>query len=206
MAYCSASDVIEYGGFVASDRVTTDAVTVFLGTCCSRAQAIVEGYTGRAFEYTATDGGTTRYFSFDEDVLDDGVTLLVDKDLAAISTITVGSDSVSSSNYTTLPRSDKPYYAIRLKDQSTNSWDTYTSDGDWENAIAIKGEWVYSTTAPADIVQATLRLASYLYKQRHTEADLDRPLLTNDGATIMPTKLPADVMQILNRYKRKVIA
>jgi hypothetical protein len=206
MAYCTASDVIEYGGFTASDRVTTDTVSLFLTGLCSRAQEIVDGYCGRSFEYTATDGGTTRYFSYDEDVDASGVRLMLDKDLAAITSITVGSDTVTSSNYTTYPRSDKPYYAIRLKDNSTNSWDTYTSDGDWENAIQIKGEWVYSTAAPQDIKQATIRLALYMYKQRQTDADLDRPLLTNDGVTIMPTRLPADVMQILNRYKRTVIA
>jgi len=200
MAYCAATDIVDYGNFPA-----TDSAPAILTALCTRAQAIIDGYCGRTFEETSSDG-TARYFSFDEDVDDDGVTLWLDRDLYSITSILVGTDTVASTNYTTIPRTDKPFYGIRLKDNSTNSWDVYTSDGDWENAITVTGKWAYSTSAPADIVHAAVRLAYYLYKQRETDADLDRPLLTNDGVTIMPTRLPADVMQMLNRYKRMPVA
>lgn len=203
MAYCATSDILDYGGFP-STTVASDITKIT--SLIPRAQAWIDAFTGTTFEYTATDGGTTRYFDTFHDVADDGVTLVLDKDLAAIASISVGSDTVASSNYTTLPRSDKPYYAIRLKDNSTNSWDIETSDGDWENAIAIKGEWVYSTAAPADVQHACIRLTWFMYKQRESSADIDRPLLTGDGMTIMPSKLPADVQAILSRYKKKRFA
>lgn len=196
MAYCAASDILAYGNFPSTDSVP------ILSPLIVRAQSIIDSYTGRTFEYTSTDGGSNRSFDVN-DLSDDGVTLFLDKDIGgSIASITVGSDTVASTGYTTWPRNDKPIYAIRLKDNSSNSWDTMTSDGDWENAIVIKAEWCYSTVAPADITHACVRLAYYLYKQRETDADLDRPLLTNDGVTIMPAKLPADVTQILNRYRR----
>lgn len=199
MAYCAATDIVDYGGFP-----STDNAPAVLTPLITRAQAIIDSYCGRTFEETSSDG-TARYYDFN-DVAQDGVTLMLEKDLCAITSVAVGSDTVASSNYTTLPRTDKPYYAIRLKDNSTNSWDVETSDGDWENAIVVTGKWAYSSSCPADIAHACVRLTYYLYKQRETDADMDRPLLTNDGVTIMPTRLPADIMQVLNRYKRQVIA
>ena len=204
MAYCAATDVLAYGNFPASDSVTTDSppVQAVLAPLISGAQAIIEEYTGRVFEYTSTDGAARSYDI--TDVLDDGMTLMfMDNEIGgAITSIVVGSDTVASSNYTTLPRNDKPIYGIRLKDASTNTWDTYTSDGDWENAIVVTAEWCYSTAAPAEIKHAATRLTYYMYKQRESDADLDRPLLTGDGVTVMPTKLPEDVRSILNRYRR----
>lgn len=200
MAYCAASDVLLYGNFA-----TTDASPAILAALIPRAQAIIDEYTGRTFEYTnSTDGGTTRYFSPDEDVA--GLTLLLDEDLASITSIKSGTITVAATQYVTEPRTDKPIYAIKLRDNSSDTWDNLSSDGHYEDSIQVKGEWVYSTTAPADIKHACIRLTYYLYKQRETDADLDRPLLTADGVTIMPTRLPADVTSILNRYRRVRVA
>jgi hypothetical protein len=195
-----------YGNFPSSNAGTASDVPV-LAPLIVRAKAIIDEYTGRTFEYNTDAGGSSdgsvRYFDTFHDIGHDGVTLFLDDDIGgSILSVKAGSDTVASSNYTTWPRTDKPIYAIRLKDNSTNSWDIETSDGDWENAIVVTAEWCYSTAAPADITHACTRLTYYLYKQRQTDADLDRPLLTNDGVTIMPTQIPADVKQILNRYRR----
>jgi hypothetical protein len=201
MAYCATSDILGYQGFP-STTVATDIVAV--AAIIPRAQAVIDAYTGRTFEETSSDG-TARKFDI-SDVLADGVTLLLDKDLCSITSVTAGSDTVASTNYTTQPRNETPYWAIRLKDNSTNSWDLETSDGDWENAIVVTGKWAYSSSAPADIQHACIRLVAWMYKQRETEADLDRPLLTGDGITILPSRLPADVVEILNRYRRAKVA
>lgn len=197
MAYCATSDILDYGGFP-STTVGSDITKI--SSLIPRAQAWIDTYTGRTFEETSSDG-TARYFDVN-DVLADGVTLFLDKDLCSITSIAVGSDTVASSNYTTQPRGDKPYWAVRLKDNSTNSWDLETSDGDWENAIVVTGKWAYSSSAPADIQHACIRLTWFMYKQRESSADIDRPLLTGDGMTIMPSRLPADVEAILSRYRK----
>ena len=202
MAYCAATDILDWGKFT-----TTDA-TPILNTIIPRAEAIIDQYCGRTFECTSAEV-STRYLDV-YSVLDDGVTLMFDKDFCGVGTdaspITVGSDAIVASNFVYIPTNETPYYGIRLKDNSTNSWDLETSDGDWENAISIKGYWAYSKTAPADIAHACVRLTYYIYQQRQTGADLDRPLLTGDGMTIMPTRLPADVTTILDRYKRVRLA
>src|SRR5690606_24194618 len=94
---------------------------------------------------------------------------------------------VASGNYRLFPRNDSPKWLIRLDE--SQSWSV--SDGDSE--ISVAGTWGYSATAPADIQHACVRLAAFLYRQKDNSADLDRPLITGDGVTIMPTNLPADV-------------
>jgi hypothetical protein len=46
-------------------------------------------------------------------------------------------------------------------------------------------------------------LVHWLYKQRESSADLDRPLMVEgSGNVIMPTRLPADVLSVLEPYRR----
>jgi hypothetical protein len=65
------------------------------------------------------------------------------------------------------------------------------------------GRWAYSVTAPADIVQATLRLAAWMYKQRDTMNDGSATTIEN-GITVVPTAIPSDVKTMLSPYKRIV--
>jgi hypothetical protein len=199
MAYCATSDVKAAHGVKDSDT-TEDTV---LGWFIPQAQQFIDTYTGRKFEST-TDypSSAIRYFDAAADV--DGLVLYLDEDLASITTITNGDGTtVSSSDYVTEPRNEKPYDAIRLLASPGISW-TYTTDA--ESSIAIDGEWCYSTDAPEDIMRACARLALWYYKQRNTDIDLDRPLLTGDGLTIMPARVPRDVKVILDLYRKVRLA
>jgi hypothetical protein len=80
------------------------------------------------------------------------------------------------------------------------SWEFDDSDSE----ISVAGTWGYSATAPADITHAYVRLAAFIYRQKDTSADIDRPLVTGDGVTIMPSGLPSDVQKLLDRYKRRI--
>jgi hypothetical protein len=191
MAYCAASDVIEYGNYATSDDET------LIGNLIVRAQAIIDLYTDKIFE-SDSDSEATRYFTSEDDV--DGATLYLDRDLVAVASITTGETTLSASDYVTEPRNDTPYYGITLKGNSSVSWGDPTSDSDYENNIQVLGQWAYSSTPPADIKHATIRLTRWLYKQRDTDADLDRPMLTNTGITIMPSQLPKDVLEIIMKY------
>lgn len=191
MAYASLSEIKEYLGISASsdDSLLTDMLT--------RAQAIIEAGTGRLFEASSH---TQRFFDALADV--EGLTLFLDHDLAALNTITngdAGATTITSAQYVTEPRNETPFYAIRLLESAGVSW-AYAADP--ENAITISGKWAYAESAPADIVQATIRLAAFLYRQKESNADVDRPLQLADGSVVLPSGLPRDVLAIIRRYRR----
>lgn len=190
MAYATTADVKAYLNI---GTTTDDAL---LAALIARAQALVDGFCERTFEASAD---TTRSFDAVADV--DGRRLYLDADLCSIHSVTNGDGTtVASTHYVTEPRNATPYYAITLKGSSGVAW---TYDDDPENAIAVSGKWAYSSTPPADISQATVRLTAWLYRQRDNSADIDRALIAGD-VTILPLRLPQDVQAMLARYKRLV--
>ena len=160
------------------------------------ATAAIDAYTGNTFQATADSDRTL-------DALEDvgGRLLLFGDWLAAAPTSITNGDgtAVGSDEYVTEPRNVAPFYAARLKVSSTITW-TYTTTP--EDAITVTGMWAYSTTAPADVAQACLRLTAFLYRQRDTNADADRPLLAGDGTVIMPSTIPPDVKALLRPYRK----
>lgn len=170
--------------------VTTD--DALLADFLTRAQSIVERVTNKVYE-AATD--TTRRFDAIRDV-DDRLLFFDNQWIASITSVTNGDGIlVAASDYVTEPRNSAPYYGIRLKDDANVVW-TFSSSP--QDAIAVVGKWAYAASAPDYIVQATIRLAAYLYRQKdNATGDADRPLLTGDGVTIMPQALPADVLRLL---------
>jgi hypothetical protein len=211
--YATLAQFTQYGGFstATSDSWDSDVDEALVNDLLTRASALIDTYCGRYFasdsdktDVGSSDSYVTRKFDALEDV--DGFYLYLDRDLCEISSITNGDSdatTVSSSDYVTEPRNDTPYFAIKLLSSTGTYWEYVT---DPENAISVAGIWAYSKTAPNDIIHATVRLASWLYKQRiNTDADLDRPLLTNAGVTIMPSQLPADVTRLLMPYRRTIV-
>jgi len=190
MAYITASDVKTYLDITASGD---DA---FITTLISQAKAIIDRATKRNFE--AATG--TRYFDPLKDVR--GGMLLLDADLASASglVVTNGDAAVlASSGFSLVPANKPPYFGIQLKASANKTW-TYATDP--ENAITVAGKWGWSTSAPADIQHATRRLVSFLYRQKGTNQDIDRPIIAPGGSVIMPHKLPADVQALLQPYVR----
>lgn len=196
MAYTDASSLKSYLGLTSSGDDT------LLGNLISRAQSIIDATTQRTFE---ASGNTTRYFNPDTDVdhKTRRILYLGHNDLCQIATVTNGDGTViSASDYVTHPVNYTPYYAIQLKLSSSDVW-TY-SDAP-ESAIAISGRWAYSVTAPADIQHATIRLASWLYRQRDSgNGGNDAATIATAGVVISPAALPSDVQLILQPYKRYV--
>lgn len=194
MAYASLADLKAYVN-VDSTNANDDALlTRFLAA----AEAAVDAYTGRHFEATAD---TTRRFHAVEDVW--GRDLVLDADLCAITSITNGDGvAVAAASYTTLPANSAPYYALRLKGSSGVAW-TWADDP--EDAITVVGRWAYSTSAPADVMQATLRMAAFLYRQRdNSDALAERPMMSTDGVLLLPSRLPIDVQELLAHYRKRL--
>lgn len=173
--------------------IASDDDGVLLATLLRNATAIVDGSTGRTF---AASEDSVRYFGADAI---HGQTLHLDADLCAVTSVVNGDGvTVPPTAYSTRPRNHGPWYALQLRPLATRVWDAVTDE------IAITGRWAYSVTPPSDIVQATLRLAAWLYRQReNSSGDLDRALVVGN-ATVLPARLPADITQLLARYRRHI--
>lgn len=201
MAYIASSDVHAWGGIPDTDTVDDAELTLLI----ARAQQFVDTYTGRTFECT-TDDLQTRYYSASRDVTRG--TLWLDMDLNTVGSdgIVAGTDSLASTDYVTEPRTDKPYYALTLTANTPLSWTEATSDGDYENAISVHGQWAYSSVAPDDIKYAMLRLTKWYYNQgRVTDETANRPIILESGATVLPGTVPMDVLQILDFYRYRTV-
>lgn len=193
MSYITTGQLCSYLGIDtpnASDNVQ-------LAGFITAAQSIIERQTHRTFQATAD---TTRYIDA-RGSLDCGL-LWLGADLCQITSVTNGDGVlVLGTQYITEPRNLTPYYALRIRSDANVSW-TYAAPTPYENAIAIVGRWAYSVEPPADIVQATARLASYLYKQKDTGQELDRALIAPGGTMVLPAVLPNDVLTLIRPYRR----
>jgi hypothetical protein len=192
MAYITPGDLKDYLGIEVS--IDDPLLTLVI----SRAQKAIETHTGRLFE-CSTD--STRYFEVGLDT--NGDWLYLDKDLAAITSITNDADGsspdvLSSSDYITSPRNITPYSAIKLLGSSNKSWD-YTDDP--ENGIEIVGKWAYSTTPPDDIEQACIRWGAYMYRQKDAQL-FDVTAIPDAGVIQIPKGIPEDVRLLLEPYVR----
>ena len=187
--YCTLTQLRTYVG------ATTTADDTLLADCILRAQTRMERYTKRRFEAPVD---SARTFDGIHDVR--GRELWLDTDLCAITSITNGDGAtISAASVVSEPRNATPYYALTLLRSSGLAW-TYTTDP--EDAISVTGRWAYSITPPADIEQACVRLAAWLYRQKDSSADIDRPMVSGDGTTLLPTRIPSDVEAILRPYIR----
>ena len=64
-----------------------------------------------------------------------------DDDLLALTTLTNGdANAIAATNYNLLPYSGPPYYALRLKESSTDVWEL-DSSGNSERVISVLGVW-----------------------------------------------------------------
>jgi hypothetical protein len=187
MSYASLQQLKDYLG------ITTEGDDDLLQELIDRAAGIIDAYTGRRFE-AETD---TRYFQ--ETDVDGNELPLYGNDLLTITKLTNGDGvEITSADYRLFPRNSNPKWLIKLDE--SKSWSFSTGDSE----ISVAGTWGWSATAPADIQHACVRLSAFLYRQKDTSADIDRPMVTGDGVTIMPSGLPSDVQKLLDRYKRRI--
>ncbi|RME27166.1 MAG: hypothetical protein D6800_05430 [Candidatus Zixiibacteriota bacterium] len=192
MAYTTVTEIKEFMGITVS---TDDAL---LNDLITRAQRHIEAYTHRVFEAAAD---STRRFDAIENVTLNGRRLLLDEDLAVITSITNGDGTtVASTSYVTEPRNETPYWAITLKADADIVW-TYNDTP--EDAIAIVGRWAYSTTPPADIQDITIRLVAHLYQRRQGIGVRSERVpfysVTYDAAA---GSMPAEIREELDHYRK----
>jgi hypothetical protein len=175
---------------------TLDAnTTALLDSALTNASATIDDMTHRTFVSAADSTryhDTSRYLEMNR--------LWLDGDLAQLTSITNGDgQTIPLGAIVTEPRNKGPYYGLLLRYGSGYSW----SYGDYPPDIAVVGRWAYSITPPDAIVQATLRLATWFYRQRDNALDLDRAVIVGN-TTIAPSRIPADVITIIRPYFKKV--
>ncbi len=188
MAYATLDQLKEYLD------VTDTANDALLTRLLDAATAEVERWTGRVFQ---ADADSTRKFHAVEDTDVDRVWLHLDRDLAAITSVVNGDGTDITADIVPFPP-DPPHSALRIRISSTARW-TYTTAP--EEAIAVTGRWAYSVTPPADVVQATIRLAAYAYRQRDAQV-FDVTAAPGQGVIVVPRGFPADVRVLLAPYRR----
>jgi hypothetical protein len=188
MSYCTVHEVKAHLG------VEDDADDYIIGGFVAAAQSAIDSKCNRTFEAIAD---TTRRFDAVRDVTTTTRTLWLDHDLCQITTVTNDADGLAevipSTGYTTSPRNDAPYFAIKLK--SDYSW---TWSDEPEDAIAITGRWAYSVTAPAAIKTACIMLASFYYRQK--DVPFTDVTAVEAGVVVRPVGIPAAIMPILTPY------
>ena len=195
MAYTTFGDVNTYLGTSAAgdNTLITDLIT--------RAQAVIDTYTGRTFEHSSV--GAKRYFTVGEDT--EGKTLYLDEDLCSTSTVVTDADGDADSltentDFIMYPRNEAPYNKICLLGSSDYSW-SYTSNPEF--GIEVTGKWAYSSSAPDDIEHACIRLAAYFYRQKDSQV-FDVTAIPDAGIISMPKGIPEDVKIALLPYRRIV--
>lgn len=67
---------------------------------------------------------------------------------------------------------------------------------DW---FDVEGTWGYTATPPADIEQACVRMAAWMYRQKDAQT-LDLSGMTNAGQITAPSRMPGDIAQMLAPY------
>jgi hypothetical protein len=192
--YIELLDAKKYLGIEA----TNEKDDVLLEKAIEQSKAWIDGFCLRTFEASVA---TTRYLNAVENVL--GRQLLLDRDLCTISSIVNGNAvTVNSSQYTTLPINETPYWGIVLKASAGINW-TYSLDP--EGAIVIVGKWAYSLIAPDAVKAASLRLTAFLYRVK------DAPVfavtaISEVGAMNIAKRMPIDVQEMLLPYRRAYIS
>ncbi len=193
--YASLAEVKLYRG-IATTETSDDTL---LTSLIERAEEQIDSYCHRVFVAPTT--AATHYFDAVRDISADRKTLYLDDDLATIVCVTNNNESgtaLASTHYTTEPRNDTPYHAIRLTGRADSLW-TWSEAP--EDAIEVNGRWGYATTVPADIAHATIRLAGYLYSQKDSSV-YDVTAMPDAGVITVPQGLPRDVREILDPYRR----
>jgi uncharacterized phiE125 gp8 family phage protein len=197
MAYATVAELKSYLD------ITDSSEDGLLSTLLSAAQKAIERRTRRVFE-ASTD--TTKQLDAIMPYVN-GRWLHVSEvgDLCAVTSVVNGDGAtLTTAVYVTEPRNvianEEPIRAIKLKDASAVAW-TWT--GTPEAAISVTGRWAYSVTAPAEIAQATKRLAAYMYRQKDA-GTFDVVAAPDMGTITTPQGFPRDVDQLIRPFRKQL--
>jgi len=190
--YATLSDWKNHQDATSVDYADDSVVEVLI----EAASRLIDNETRRTF-YART--ATNKY-----DVPDGNVLYIEDDDLLTITKLMNGDGTTLTTNdYILKPNNSSPKWAVQLKSSSTVSWET-DSSGNSEQAISIEGTWGWSATAPADIKEACLQIATNYYKRRFGENAGTDSTITVDGIVVTAKDIPASAKAVIANYTRLV--
>ena len=174
-----------------------------LGALIDSAGAAIDAHTHRSFEATTA----TRYYER-KDLDDRGFMLMLGDDLISVTTLTNGDSAgtaIPATEYWLVDASGRraagpPYHGIRLKIDSTYSWEF-----DTDYWVSVLGTWGYCTDPPKNIKHACKRLAAYYYAQKDAQV-FDVTAVPEAGVITVPQGMPRDVKILLEPYVRQGLA
>ena len=169
-----------------------------LETCCTDATSLVISATGRI--WCVDPDADPQTLTYDAPLS----STLYTADLVTVTGVgvAVAGVTVDPADYTWLRRTiaggAPHYYAIRL---TTGTWYGLTADNPW-GAVTLTGAVPATTlTPPGPIVQATLRVAAALYKQRALAYQQTSGATEDIGVTPPPDfVINADAAAVLGPY------
>jgi hypothetical protein len=154
------------------------------------ATARIEQYCDRVFtRVPATSGYETR------DFLGGGSTILTIDDLLEWESVTVDDVAATLTDLRQMPYGSTP-----------TTWIEYKSGAAWTAGaeVAISGAWGYAETVPWDIWDACVALVVRAIERAKT-AYQDASAIPELGQIVYAKALPADVRDVLNRYRRTAL-
>ena len=176
--------------YLGIDGTADDAL---LQNSLDRAESAITSFVRRNFLGTA---GTVYASRWEQDRVRNNAFWLYE-DLHTLTSLTLGDgQSVPMGSVWLEPREGPPYRSIRLRSAYVYTWNT-------DQDMIIAGTWGYSTVVPDDIVQATVLLSAQNYRAKDRGPTGD--VAGNDalGMQTMPRGLPADVYDILQKYRSR---
>lgn len=171
----------------------TPTQQALMGSAINNAEAAIDDYTRRNFVGTP---GTYYVNRYEQDKVRNQA-LYLDRDLHTLVGVVNGDAQVIPTGSVWLePRNEgPPYRMLRLKSQYVWIWNT-------DSDVIISGTFGFSTVAPADIQQATLRLAAYYFRQKDLGPS-DVSGFTEGGEVTLPKGMPDDVRFLLSPYRSR---
>lgn len=164
-----------------------------LTDCLVRAEGAIDDYTRRRFVATP---GTAYYSRYEADrVRSQGFYL--DRDLYRLEGVINGDgQSIPVGSTWAEPRNEgPPFRIVRLKSSYVFTWNT-------DSDVVFVGTWGYSLTPPSAIVQATIRYAAHLFKQKDT-GSTDVAGFPEGGEVQYSKGIPNDVRWLIEPYRSR---
>lgn len=191
--YAGTTDLRAY---VSSQGQLGTAENGLLQDCLDRAESAIDDYTRRNFAGTVGTASYSRYYQ--ERVRQNAFYL--DTDLHTLVSLTTGNgQSIPLGSIWLEPRSQlPPYRIIRLHSAYVYTWNT-------DQDMLIVGTWGYGTVPPDSIVQATIRYAAHLYRQKDAGGMVGADVagFPQGGEAQYPKGMPDDVRWLLAPYRSK---
>ena len=192
--YIGTAELLQY--MFSSGQPTNTAQYGLLGSCINRAESAIDDYTRRNFAGTA---GTVYYNRFAQARQFMGQALYLDQDLHTLIGVVNGDgQTIPVGSVWLEPRNLPPYRILRLKSSYVWVWNT-------DSDVIVSGTFGFGTTPPADVVQATVRYASWLFRQKDAGglAGVDVAGFQEGGEVQYPKGMPDDVRYLLSPYRSR---